>query len=229
MTGETPLRVSLAEILQTSWKALEGTGLPAGMDRDAAANVTWLEARGLGGIAMLAREIERIGETFAWTAPEIEDVDDGVVIRAEAASGITLAPSAVDWALGGNPVTVVNCAAPLMVAAEAAQRAEGGVALVVTWGEDRSRSTAKCGGGLAALALDIRTARAPSTVTIRAGKPPSSKDGRRLAGFHAQSLRDGVAVDPDDWAVIKKAAARVLVPASAQSRGGAGAEVDDSA
>lgn len=229
MTAEMPFRVSMAEILQTSWKALEGLGFPAGMDRDAAANVTWLEARGLGGIAILAQEIQRLDEAFAWIAPEIEDVGGGVIIRAEAASGITLAPGAIDWALGGSPVTVLDCSAPLMFAAEAARRADEGSALVVTWGEDRSKSTAKCGAGLAALALDIRTARAPSTVEIRGGKPPSAKDGRRLAGFHAQSLRDGVPVDPADWAIIKKAATRVLVPASAQSRGGAGAEVDDSA
>jgi hypothetical protein len=88
---------------------------------------------------------------------------------------------------------------------------------------------AKSGAGLASVSLDVRTARQPATVTIRSGKPPSTKDGRRLASFHAQSLRDGIPVDPADWALIKQAATRVLVPASEQSRGGAGAEVDDSA
>jgi hypothetical protein len=229
MTDPMPFRVSLAEILQTSWKALEGTGLPAGIDRDAAANVAWLESRGLGGIGVLARELERLGETAAWVAPEIDGDGNSVTIQAEGASGVLLAPGAIDWALSGSVVTVVDCVAPLLFTAEAAQRADEGQALVITWGEARNKSTAKCGGGLAALCLDIRTARAPATVVIRAGRPPSTKEGRRLVGFHAQSLRDGVAVDPADWAVIKQAAARVLVPASAQSRGGAGAEVDDSA
>ena len=35
MTVDTPPRVSLAEVFQTSWKALEGTGFPAGIDREA--------------------------------------------------------------------------------------------------------------------------------------------------------------------------------------------------
>ncbi len=229
MSAGAALRISLAEVLQTSLKALEGIGVPAGLDQDAAANVAWLEARGLGGIATLARELERFGEAVAWVPPEIEDGPHGVVISAGDASGVLLAPGAVDWAIGGATVTVTACAAPLMVAAEAARRASDGMALTVTWGEDRTRSSARCGGGLAALALDIRTARNPSDVVIRPGKPPSAKEGGRLAGFHAQSLRDGIAVDPSDWAVIKAAAALVLVPASAQSRGGAGAEVDDSA
>lgn len=229
MMVQAPFRVSLAEILQTSWKALEGTGIPAGIDRDAAANVTWLEARGLGGIGILARELDRLRENSGWVAPDIEDDGDHVTIRAEGATGILLAPGSIDWALDGSVVTVVDCSAPLLFAAEAAQRAEAELALVVTWGGERSKSTAKCGNGLAALSLDIRTAHAPASVHIRAGKPPSAKEGRRLAGFHAQSLRDGVQVDPSDWAIVKKAAGRVLVPASAQSRGGAGAEVDDSA
>jgi hypothetical protein len=229
MTATTQTRVSLAEVFQTSWKALEGTGFPAGIDREAAANVTWLEARGLGGVSLLAREIERLGETVAWEPPEIDDDGNGIIIRAMPATGTLHAPGAIDWALSGNAVTVVDCIAPLLIVAEAARRALDGAALSITWGIERGKSTAKCGGGQAALSLDIRTARAPSTVTIRAGKPPSAKQSRHLAGFHAQSLREGITVDPEDWTVIKKAATRVLVPASAQSRSGAGAEVDDSA
>lgn len=223
------VRVSFAEVLLTSLKALEGLGLPHGIDHDTAANVAWLEARGLGGISILARELERLGEEEVLSPPEIDDDGAATTIEADGASGVSLAPGAVDWVLGGRVVTVVACAAPMLIVAEAARRSVDGTALTVSWGVDRGKSTAKCGGGLAALSLDIRTARQPSTVTIRAGKAPSAKEGRRLAGFHAQSLRDGLAVDPADWAIIKHAATRVLVPASAQSRGGAGAEVDDSA
>jgi hypothetical protein len=230
MNDDNPtVRVSFAEVLLTCLKALEGLGLPHGLDHDTAANAAWLEARGLGGISILAREMERLGEANAWVMPEIEDDGAVVTIEAEATSGALLAPGAVDWALGGRLVTVMDCAAPMLIMAEAARRCAGAAALTVSWGIDRGKSTAKCGGGLAALSLDIRTARQPSSVTIRAGKSPSAKDGGRLAGFHAQSLRDGIAVDPADWAIIKHAAKRILVPASAQSRSGAGAEVDDSA
>lgn len=222
-------RVSLAEVLQTCLKALEGIGLPHGLDHDTAANVTWLAARGLGGISILARELERLGAGATWSPPNIDDDGTAAVIQAVGATGVLLAPGAVDWALGGRAVTVMNCAAPMLIMAEAARRSTDGVALVVSWGIERGKSTAKCGGGHASLSLDIRTARQASTVTIRAGKPPSAKEGRRLAGFHAQSLRDGLPVDPEDWAIIKQAATRVLVPASDQSRSGAGAEVDDSA
>ncbi len=229
MSAGADSHVSLAEVLQTSLKALEGTGLPAGIDQDSAENVAWLEARGLGGIAILARELERFGETVAWLPPDMDETRDGVVITSEDASAVLLAPGAVDFALGGAAVTIARCSAPLLIAAEAARRAPAGAGLTVSWGSGRNRSSARCGNGLAVLSLDIRTARQTSDVTIRAGKPPSAKEGQRLAGFHAHSLRDGILADAPAWKTVKEAAARVLVPASAQSRGGAGAEVDDSA
>jgi hypothetical protein len=223
------LRVSHAEVQQTCFKALEGLGLPPGLDYDAASNVAWLEARGLGGVGILAREFERCGGEVIWSMPQIDDDGRTATITAEAPSGVLLAPGALDWAVEGRTVQVLECAAPMFVMAEAARRSIVGLALTVSWGIDRGKSTAKCGGGLAALSLDIRTARAPATVTIQAGKPPSSKDGRRLAGFYAHSLQHGLIVDPIDWALIKQAANAVLVPASTLSRSGAGAEVDDSA
>ena len=228
--GNAPTRVSFAEVLLTSSKALEGLGLPHGIDHDAAANVAWLQARGLGGISILALELARLEENKndLWSVPEIDDDGTTAIIKDSAASGVLLAPGAVDWALGGRVVTVVDCVAPMLVMAEAARRCVDRAALTVSWGIERGKSTAKCGAGHAALSLDIRSARQPSSVTIRAGKPPSAKDGRRLAGFHAQSLRDGLAVDPMDWETVKHAARRVLVAASAQSRSDAGAEVDDS-
>jgi hypothetical protein len=224
-----PMRVSHAEVLQTCFKALEGLGLPPGLDYDAASNVTWLEARGLGGVGILAGELKRFGDEVTWSMPRIDDDGRTATIAADDPSGVLLAPGALDWAVAGRTVQVLECAAPMLVMAEAARRSIDGVALTVSWGIDRGKSTAKCGGGLAALSLDIRTARAPAVVTIRAGKPPSPKDGRRLAGFYAQSLQHGLVVDPIDWALIKQAAKAVLVPASALSRSGAGAEVDDSA
>lgn len=230
MSGlDTMARVSLAEVLLTCLKALEGAGLPHGLDHDAASNVAWLEARGLGGVSTLVRELEVLEAMDEWPMPDITDDGATATIVAEGASAFLLAPGAVDWALTGHSARIVDCSAPMIVMAEAARRSVGGAALTVSWDIERGKSTAKCGAGLAALSLDVRTARQPATVTIKSGKPPSTKDGRRLAGFHAQSLRDGIPVDPVDWALIKQAATRVLVPASEQSRGGAGAEVDDSA
>jgi hypothetical protein len=226
--ADTVIRISLAEVLQTCLKALEGLGLPQGLDYDAAANVTWLEARGLGGISILARELEGLEKMGAWLMPDIDDDGNTATIAGEITSAALLAPGAVDWAESDRTVRIAHCSAPMLVMAEAARRSAEGKALTVTWTSERGKSSAKCGGGEAAVSLDVRSAREPSVVTIRPGKRPSPK-GRRLAAFHAQSLRDGIIVDPVDWGAIKTMAKRVLVPASAQSRSGAGAEVDDSA
>ena len=222
-------RVSHAEVKQTTQKVLEGLGLPHGLDMDAAANVTWLESRGLGGISALVREIEGMDAGAPWEPPDIND-DGGVAIfHAGPARALLLAPGIMDWVVSGVSVRVMDCHAPLLIVAEAARRSVHGGGYHVAWSSEKGRSTAKCGNGEAALSLDLRTARVPSEVTVTIGKPPAEKDQRRLAGFHAQSLRDGILVDSDDWAVMKSAARRVLVPASERSRGGAGAEVDDSA
>ena len=63
-------RRSLAEVQQTCLKALEGLGLPHGIDHDGAENVVWLEARGLGGLLELARELDRLEPGTAWGRAE---------------------------------------------------------------------------------------------------------------------------------------------------------------
>jgi len=227
--ADTIIRVSLAEVLQTCLKALEALDLPQGLTYDAAVNVAWLEARGLGGISTLARDLESLEKMGEWLMPDIDDDGSTATIAGEITSAALLAPGAVDWAENGRTVRISHCSAPMLVMAEAARRSTEGKSLTVTWTSERGKSSAKCGGGEAAVSLDVRSAREPSVVTIRPGKRPSPKDGQRLAAFHAQSLRDGIIVDPVDWEAIKTKAKRVLVPASAQSRSGAGSEVDDSA
>jgi len=222
-------RASYAEIFQISQKALEGLGLPHGLDMDAAANVAWLETRGLGGLAALAGDLEEIEPGTPWQPPEIDDNGETARFIATPARGLLLAPGVLDWVTLGVSVDIAECRSPLLIVAEAARRSRDGGGFRIVWSSEQGRSTAKCGAGEAALSLDLRSAREPSHVTVRAGKPPKDKDLRRLSGFHALSLRDGVLVDPDHWNAIKTAARRVQVPASERSRGGAGAEVDDSA
>ena len=161
-------------------------------------------------------------------APSVHKAGNAVTVDAETATGVLLASIAVDLAMTRHTVEVPNCSAPMLMVAEAARRSASGPGFKVSWTSDAGSSSARCGGGEAALSLDLRSAHAPATVTIRSGGTFKPRDGRRLAAFHAQSLRDGIAVDRTDWAVVSAAAKRVLVPASAQSRGGAGAEVDDS-
>lgn len=220
-------RRSLAEVLLTSLKALEGLGLPHGLDHDGAANVVWLEARGLGGLSELAREVKNLEPGAVWQTPVPHDDGERIIIEHGSATGLLLATLAVDLAQTGHLVEIPDCRAPMLLVAETARRSAGGSGFKVSWASEQGSSSARCGDGEAALALDLRTAHAPATVTIRQGGKFSSRDGRRSAAFHAQSLRDGIAVDPAAWAVVASAAKRILVPASTQSRGGAGAEVDD--
>ena len=250
-------RVSLAEILQTGLKALRAAGAPRGLDLDAAANAAWLEARGLGGLALLAGELAAGGGRAAWAAPALSESGGVARIEAPGASGLLLAPAAVDFAAMGRPATVPFCRAPLFFAAEAARRSAvaggggaggGGAArFLVTWTDAAgARGEARCGRGEAALSAGPGATggrggagggqggaggagAAAADVAVRRAPPPAPEATARLAEAAARATREGVAVDPAAWEAVAAAAARLLVPATPRSRGGAGAEVDDSA
>jgi len=223
------IRISSAEILQTSLKALEGHGVAHGLDFDGATNVTWLATRGLAGISVLVAELQDTEPGAEWIEPYIEDDDDVATIISKRSSGLLLAPGATDWALNGQDVRIPDCHAPLLFVAEAARRSVEGIGFRIEWHAGSARNNARCGHGEAALSLDLRTVNDASTVTIKLARPPKAKDLARLAAFQTKSLRDGITVDPHDWDALKVAARRVLVPTSDRSRGGAGADVDDSA
>ncbi len=264
-------RVSLAEILQTGLKALRAAGAPRGLDLDAAANAAWLEARGLGGLALLAGELAAGGGRAAWAAPALSESGGVARIEAPGASGLLLAPAAVDFAATGRPATVPFCRAPLFFAAEAARRSAvaggggagggGAAGFLVTWTDAAgARGEARCGRGEAALsaapgAVEGRggagggqggagggqggagggqggaggAGAGTADVAVRRAPPPAPEATARLANAAARATREGVAVDPAAWEAVAAAAARLLVPATPRSRGGAGAEVDDSA
>ena len=91
------------------------------------------------------------------------------------------------------------------------------------WSGERGTGEIICKGDGSALGpLD----RLPPVATVTVGPPAG--DGCRVGDRFAPAT-GSLAVDPGAWAVIVRAAERTLVEASERSRGGAGAEVDDSA
>ena len=137
------------------------------------------------------------------------------------------------WTLGAS-IILQDCRSPRALLPEAAAQAERGWCFLLAAGESRAlvagdevlvdRSFAELES--ADLRL-IATAGRPVT-----GLPPApsraSLTAADLEARHAASLANGLRLAPRDWERIRKAAARILVPASARSRSrGAGAEVDD--
>ena len=226
------MRISQGELLQTGMKALEGLGLPHGLDRDAILNVLWLETRGLGGMALLAEEITTGRAASRWMAPEIVDDGDMVRIRwsctSSGASGLLLAPGAVDHLSLHRRVFVPDCHAALLFVAEASRRLSHPCQAMVDLATKSGDGRAWCGGeALFSPGFDRLAGQA--SVTIQPVKQPSAPPAGRSTVLDSTTLARGIAVDPALWKIIRDAAKHVLVPASALSRGSAGAEVDDSA
>ncbi len=215
------LQISHAELRQTSLKALEGLGLPYGLAYDVAANIVWLEDRGLPGVRLLAHEIARSDGSVSWRCPELSDNGTAVTLYMREATGLCLAPGAIDCLHERRLVTVPDCRVALLFVAEAARRSPGppGPGIRIAAGA----ADAWCKNGEATLSGTFERASVP--VILQHGGIMS--DGRMTARNPAL-YRTGFPVQSEIWEIVTTAARRILVPASTRSRGGAGAEVDDS-
>ena len=219
----TRIRLSRAELLHGSQKALEGIGVPHGLDRDAALNIVWLQAHGFDGIGLLATILS--DPDTAWHPPELRDDGGRLRMVCPTAHGVWLAPPAVDLATEGRMVAVDRCLAAALFVGEAARRSAGGGTYSVLLDGQSGTVHALCSDGEAILCgeLDHR----PAVVTLQR-RSDDSIAGRRSAD-DAAATQPGFLVDAALWNRIAAAAMRVLVPSNERSRSGAGAEVDDSA
>ena len=230
------MRVSQFEIYRLVQRALEGLGSGYGVDRDAARTIAWLEARGLPGLARLDADLAELDRGIR--PPTLES---GTTIDAGGGSAIAFASAVLDL-LGARAATGVaslrlrRCRSPLFLI-PAAVESRRGFALTLSWrGPDGDIAARVDGGGRLKLFLahgqglpsalldpvprdiDLRAAPAAKRAAPLSPGLGSILDGRALARRLAHSLDHGIEVDPALWRRIDAVAARVQVPASAESR-----------
>ena len=231
MNGPERVHVSLAELRTAASRALEGAGAPAGTERDGARSAVWLESRGLRGAAALLSDLRALsGSEF----PRPSRAGN----RADVAGcpilvwGSTLIETAMLEA--GDAIVLEGCRSPRALLPEAAAqagpnwhfvlRAGGSRALVSSDETTLDRSFADLDTSDVHL---VAAAGIPRTA-LPSAPSPSRLTTRELEARHAASLARGLRLAPADWSAIRKAATRILVPATERSRSrGAGAEVDD--
>ena len=226
------VHVSLSELRTAAGRALVGLGAPAGTERDGARSAVWLESRGLRGAAALVSDLRAASATdlrppeFGSDHP-IDFSDCPVLVW-----GSSLVELAILEA--GAAVVLERCRSPRALVPEAAAQAERGWRFRILAGGCEAlvaRGAIALDRPLADLeSADVRIVAEPEPAP--AGPPPPSSSSRLstadLESRHATSLATGLRLDPDDWRTVRRAAARILVPASERSRSrGAGAEVDD--
>jgi hypothetical protein len=220
------MRVSQFEIYRLCQRALEGLGAPYGVDQDGARTVAWLEARGLPGLALLAAGLPRLEGGFGGLA-----LAPGEVIDAGGRPAVAYGSAVIDLlaapAAKGATLHLRRCRAPLFLLPPAVAAAAGDLAVELGWNSVRCRVapagrvdlTPSPGPALEALLRD--GGETEVTASAWRAEPRSHADGATEAVFAEwlrRSLDHGVAVDAATWAAIAEIAARVQVPASAESR-----------
>ncbi|MBM3583637.1 MAG: DUF3726 domain-containing protein [Alphaproteobacteria bacterium] len=222
------MHVSLNEIATTVERAARGAGATAGVDTEAGAAATWLEARGLPALDPLAAALKH-GPARGLV------LDDGRVALADASCAFH-AGTLIDLAVarlrsGAGGLKVTDARDPLFLVAAAERFARTGLALTIAWDGAEVRFDA---AGALALHGAVLVPASDVNVDVRVAGPPPRAAATLAATALDRRWRDaiarGVDVDPATWTRLRDFARRTYVPASALSRSrGAGAEVDDSA
>lgn len=235
------MRVSLNEIEKVCEKAACGVGVPAGADSDIGFGAAWLEARGLPGVTVAARDLGEFGNgSLTWQSGGTERHGDALGLSLLPYAGGLIDLAAAD-ALGkpgeAKAIVVANARSPLFLLPAAVACSRDGCSFRITWASPDVVVIVDSDHGSSihahALASDAATTLRIEAVVgdVDVKEPPSLPllcDHAALESRLAASLREGVAVDQPSWDRLQELAARTLVPASAESRRrGAGAEIDD--
>ena len=252
------MRRTLNEVYRMCQKAAEGAGAPAGLDMDAAESAAWLAARGLDPLAGFAKALETMSgqQNPCVPAPAGGGLNAHGKAGPLVASALVDLLAARAMAGGGTGrLRVTGLSAPLFLLPRAARYAEDGWVFRLTLADTAGRHfvlTAAPEAGVAitgpagveagvesgvesvAAALSGPAPFDLEAVCARTAAPQADQAGTSILAeaasleAAARSLSEGVAVEPGPWGRLQAFMAKVLVPATAESRRrGAGARLSD--
>ena len=213
------IRTSMSELEGMAQKALEAAGVASGLDRDGAFAAAWCEAHGLGGLAILVRDLDAL----SGVPPHSEKR-----INAGGLSALVVGPLAIDLAMVMDlELRVENIRSPSAALAYAVRRARNDRWFRLVWGDSEALA-AEAQTMISLTNPDVAT---ELTISCGKGAPPIISDvtinSVELERRRMRALKEGLFLVRETRETLLEAAKRVLVPASESSRSGAGAEVDD--
>ena len=241
--------VSRNEIERLGQKAAESAGCAPGIDIEAGLAAGWLETRGLHGARLLAGAVAAVAEDNApWSVPAT--AAGGGPVDLSGAPAILAGGPLVDLAVaraardtGGEAVLDIrNCTGPIGLVPSAAAQAARGFGFLLE-GSDGSggwwRLLAAPAGDLRleasgpeSLGADRLVGPGAATIRCRRGRACDEAEDRAPAGVvlegaelarrAAAALDRGVEADAAAMARLAAQARMVLVPATEESRQGAG-------
>ena len=209
----------MSELEGMAQKALEAAGVASGLDRDGAFAAAWCEAHGLGGLAILVRDLDALSGVPTHL---------GKRINAGGLSALVVGPLAIDLAMVMDlELRVENIRSPSAALAYAVRRARNDRWFRLVWGDSEALA-AEAQTMISLTNPDVAT---ELTISCGKGAPPIISDvtinSVELERRRMRSLKEGLFLVRETRETLLEAAKRVLVPASESSRSGAGAEVDD--
>ena len=213
------IRTSMSELEGMARKALEAAGVASGLDRDGAFAAAWCEAHGLGGLAILVRDLVALSGVPTHSEKRI---------NAGGLSALVVGPLAIDLAMVMDlELRVENIRSPSAALAYAVRRARNDRWFRLVWGDSEALA-AEAQTMISLTNPDVAT---ELTISCGKGAPPIISDvtinSVELERRRMRALKEGLFLVRETRETLLEAAKRVLVPASESSRSGAGAEVDD--
>ncbi len=213
------IRTSMSELEGMAQKALEAAGVASGLDRDGAFATAWCEAHGLGGLAILVRDLDALSGVPTHSEKRI---------NAGGLSALVVGPLAIDLAMVMDlELRVENIRSPSAALAYAVRRARNDRWFRLVWGDSEALA-AEAQTMISLTNPDVAT---ELTISCGKGAPPKISDvtinSVELERRRMRALKEGLFLVRETRETLLEAAKRVLVPASESSRSGAGAEVDD--
>lgn len=198
-TGPDMPVLTLAEIDATARKAARGHGCPWGLAEEAGKSARWLASHGLPGAESLAGMLG--GRARCCT-------ESGAPCALRL--GAALADRAA--ALGAEPVVTGTAGHPLLVLAQMGRAADA---------LDRAFALEWEGGGARVSRHALAIHGTPGGASLACSGVPGAVDGPPPSPGSRP-------VGDDAWAALNALSRRILVPASAVSRAGAGSDTGDS-
>ena len=124
------MRTSMSELEVMAQKALEAAGVASGLDRDGAFAAAWCEVHGLGGLAILVRDLDALSGVPTHSEKRI---------NAGGLSALIVGPLAIDLAMAMNlELRVENIRSPSAALAYAVRRARNDRWFRLVWGDSEA-------------------------------------------------------------------------------------------
>ncbi len=233
-------RMSVNEVLRLARRVLIATGAGPGCEEEPAQAVTWLQARGLDGLAALHADLDALRRVPPSAPRVVRDVDGRLELQAHGASALYLLLDAVALVAAEQcPLSIAGARSPLWLAPC--------LALAAPPGADRWGAAAAAGETVLQVAVDARGAVAvhggpaghalhglACDLTLGHGAPPPwrarwSLDASELDRRHGTAVREGVHAPAQVFAELAVVSRGALVPESERSRERGAGGGDDNA